>query len=304
MTTIRWRRSPSKPDELQSNARLLRWSDGSVTLQFASDPRAQYEIEGKPLAPPQRNPRKPTPITGPLNRKGRNIKEYDAEADSFTYLVSTQPEGTMMRVTNKVTAGLQILPAANTTDAALEKLKENLALARASRESGEGAVQFTTVTEDPENMKRKAEQTEKEVLRQQRVREKAEQRERERNMRPHERSGRRSPGIAYGFEGEEGTGRKTGRTKPRRPRRHEDWSDDDDYITRGKTREDEYDEEDDFIAASDEEPEIVDDEDDLDDGIEEAPTPKRSRADEDADDSDGVRRKKRKVRIVDDDEDE
>src|SRR5207237_3487510 len=44
MTTIRWRRSPSNPSQLQSNARILRWSDGSLTLQFASDPLSQYEI--------------------------------------------------------------------------------------------------------------------------------------------------------------------------------------------------------------------------------------------------------------------
>src|ERR1700761_8948665 len=40
-TTVRWRHSPSNPSELQSNARILRWSDGSLTLQFASDPTVQ-----------------------------------------------------------------------------------------------------------------------------------------------------------------------------------------------------------------------------------------------------------------------
>ena len=61
LTTLRWRYSPSKPDELQSNARILRWSDGSLTLQLASDPTTQYTIDGKPLAPPQPHPTKPTP---------------------------------------------------------------------------------------------------------------------------------------------------------------------------------------------------------------------------------------------------
>jgi hypothetical protein len=35
MSTIRWRRAPSNSAELQSNARILRWSDGSFTLQIA-----------------------------------------------------------------------------------------------------------------------------------------------------------------------------------------------------------------------------------------------------------------------------
>ncbi|KAI6969143.1 hypothetical protein KC329_g13886, partial [Hortaea werneckii] len=38
ISTIRWRHSPSDPKQLQSNARVLRWSDGSMTLQLASQP--------------------------------------------------------------------------------------------------------------------------------------------------------------------------------------------------------------------------------------------------------------------------
>ena len=60
MTTIRWRRSPSNPAELQSNARVLRWSDGSLTIQLASQPLDQYVINATPLAPPQVNPKIPT----------------------------------------------------------------------------------------------------------------------------------------------------------------------------------------------------------------------------------------------------
>ncbi|KAH0200321.1 hypothetical protein KCU90_g27067, partial [Aureobasidium melanogenum] len=63
ISTVHWRRSPSNPKNIQSNARVLRWSDGSLTLQLASNPTQQYEIEGNPLAPRQRNPAKPTPTS-------------------------------------------------------------------------------------------------------------------------------------------------------------------------------------------------------------------------------------------------
>lgn len=62
-TTIRWRRSPSDYTKLQSNARILRWSDGSLTLQLANDPLTQYEVNPTMLAPPRRPPSPPSSIS-------------------------------------------------------------------------------------------------------------------------------------------------------------------------------------------------------------------------------------------------
>jgi len=49
LINIRWRKSPSAPKQLQSNARILRWSDSSLTLQLASNPTTQYRRPGMRL---------------------------------------------------------------------------------------------------------------------------------------------------------------------------------------------------------------------------------------------------------------
>jgi RNA polymerase-associated protein LEO1 len=319
ITTVRWRHSPSNPTDLQSNARILRWSDGSLTLQLASDPKTQYEIESKPLAPPQRNPPKPTPTSVRDFGKKRqaNGTGYNAAQDSFTYLVAPHESVQMLRVTNKITAGLNILPTAGTADDALERLQNSLAKAAArGREDEADGVMLVNINEDPELAKRRAEAAEREKVKQQRAREKHEMRDRERAGRGYGRSGlMRAGGLTIGaLEDDDGSERRS-RPKARRPRRHEDWSDEEDY-QRGKTREDEYDEEDDFIAASDEEEEIVDDDDDdddIDDGIVEEPrrrdkdSPSKKRGSEGGDEEDagagGSRIKRRRV-VDEDDEDE
>src|SRR2546429_4829081 len=43
-STIYWRRDAQDPNKLQSNSRIIRWSDGSLTLQIASSPKDQYRI--------------------------------------------------------------------------------------------------------------------------------------------------------------------------------------------------------------------------------------------------------------------
>lgn len=314
MTTIRWRHSPSNPAELQSNARILRWSDGSLTLQFASDPKTQYEIEGKPLAPPQRNPSKPTPTSIRDFGKKKTIGSgYNVSQDSFTYLVAPHESIQMLRVTNKITTGLNVLPTADTADDALERLQNALAKAAArGREDEQEGVLVMNTTEDPENAKRRAEAAEREKLRQQRAREKHEMRDRERAGRAFGRSGvTRAGGLTIGaLEDEDGERRS--RPKARKPRRHEDWSDEEDYGPRGRSnREDEYDEEDDFIAASDEEEEVADDDEDEDDGIVDdsrhrGSSPRKRRSDAGDDDEEvgaSVSRAKRR-RVVDEDDDD
>ena len=322
LTTLRWRHSPSNPSELQSNARVLRWSDGSLTLQFAADPTTQYEIDGNPLAPPQRNPKKPTP-TSILDKRGRapNAGTNSLDQESFTYLAAPYESASLLRITNKITTGLSILPSADTTDDALERLQNSLAAAaKAKSLNAEGGIAIKNVAEDPEKAKKAAELAEKEKMRERRKREAHESRERDRANQALGRRGLRTGGglTIGGLEDDEGPARtRVSRPKPRRQRRDEYDSDED--FRKGRTREDEYDEEDEFIAKSDEE-EIVEDDDDeeeeedVDDGIVEKPvereaTSKRSQpteADggEDEDMATSAPRGKRRRVVEEDDEDE
>lgn len=338
MTTIRWRKSPSDPTEMQSNARILRWSDGSLTLQIASEPHKQYTLPGKPLAPPQVDPRKPTPVS--LKRKANgSAPVYDPNKDSFTYLLTPSSSSELLRVTNKITAGLQIQPTKDAKDDAIIALQ--VAMRKAAQANGE-TVQ-TRVTEDPELAKKRAELAEKEIARVERRRQNAAARGEGRSERSFGR--RMGGGLTVGGledDDELGMGYAGGRTaastrKPkqrRQNRRGEIYSDDEEEgDIRGRTREDEYDEEDDFVAGSDEEEEIGDDDgddDDLDEGIsldklkqrKASPAPKRrtpeadDAAEQDAEgdpDSDTapaaggegspVSRSKRR-RVIDDDDDD
>jgi RNA polymerase-associated protein LEO1 len=300
LSTIRWRRSPSNHAELQSNARVLRWSDGSFTLQTANDPTTQFDIDANTLAPPLVNPRIPTPSAVARDRSAKQR----AEKESYTYLVAPYEEANVMRVTNKFTTALSVVPAANLKDAALEKLQNDLAAAATrGRDEADQAISFVDVNEDPDLRRQREEATFKERQRQLRAREKHEARQAERANRTIGRSGVRTAGLSIGdLEDDDGASR------PRKPRAktglRRDWSDDEDYGRgSGKTREDDYDEEDDFIAASDEEPEIVDDDDDLDEGIMASPKRHRGGNDDDDDDEVVVSRTKRR-RVVDDDEDD
>lgn len=299
MATIRWRRSPSNNAHLQSNARILRWSDGSLTLQLASDPSTQFEIDANTLAPPQINPKIPTPTAIKDDKTGNKTS---SKKESYTYLVAPYQEANVMRVTNKITTALNVVPAADLKDAALEKLQNDLAtLATRGRDESDQAISFVDVNEDPDLRRQREEASFKEKQRQARAREKHEARQAERANRTLGRTGGRSSG-GLNIDDLEGNDAPRGPRKPRQKSGlRRDWSDDEDYGRVGRNREDDYDEEDDFIAASDEEPEIVEDDDDLDDEIE--ASPKRARAGADDDDEVVVSRTKRR-RVVDDDEDE
>ncbi|KAF2463188.1 uncharacterized protein BDR25DRAFT_273560 [Lindgomyces ingoldianus] len=305
MTTIRWRRSPSNPDQLQSNARILRWSDGSLTIQLATEPSEHYNINANPLAPPQINPKKPTPTMVSQPTKA-------GSKESYTYLAAPYEEANVMRITNKITTGLSVVPTDASADGALEQLQSALAAAASrGRDEADNAISLIKVTEDPELLRAKEEAMYKEKQRQLRAKEKHELREREKAGRALGRTGSRSAGYGLSIGGLEEDGRKGARKQRPKTGLRRDWSDDEDYDIRGRTREDEYDEEDDFIAASDEEPEIVEDDDDDDDGIIDTPrgeretqSPKRNRGGgyDDEDVVTNVRAKRR--RVVDDDEDE
>ena len=274
----------------------------------------QYEIDGKPLAPPQYNPPKPTPTSVRDKRLGR-APAYDPGKDSFTYLCSPHPAQQSMRITNKVTAGLSVLPSSGTTDDALERLQESLAAAAKAR-GGTGAT-IINMSEDPEKKKRQAEAAEREKDRAAKAAERAASRRREKEDRALGRSGLRTSGYGGGLtigglEDEDRPARGARTQKPLRRSRH-DWSDDEDYGRRRGNREDEYDEEDDFIAGSDEEPEMAEDEDeDIDEGIEEERPRRRSSpkrraseaADEDEDEEVVTSSRTKRRRVVEEDDDD
>ena len=179
MTTLRWRRSPKNPSELQSNARILRWSDGSLTVQLASDPLTQYETNGNPLAPPQRNPLKPTP-TSIHTSSGKVAEKYDEKKDSLTYLIAPYPAVGSLRVSHKLTAGLKIKQSASVVDDAITQLQTSLAAAsNASRVQGTNG-DLAIVDEDPELARRRAELAEREKARARKRNEAQKERENER----------------------------------------------------------------------------------------------------------------------------
>lgn len=337
LSTIRWRHSPSSKSDLQSNARILRWSDGSLTLQFAHDPTKQYRIPGNPLAPPQRNPPKPTPLSSRKDRRGN--AGYTAEKDSFMYLLAPQAQAQILRTTNKLTTSLLIHPPDEPNERAVEALQ--LALAKAQGGGmGDAGLNIIHISEDPELAKKKAELAEKEKERARKRREGQEARNRDRQDRggrPSGFGGGRGGLTLEGLEDDElgaGVGRVRStkpRAKPKRKpnRRGEILTDEEEegYGARARTREDEYDDEDGFLVNDEDEEEVGEDgdeeeeeeEEDIDEGIDlesirkKTKSPKRTREEEQDDldaegeaddevDEGAVARSKRRRVIEDDDE--
>ena len=318
--TMRWRRSPDDPSKVQSNTRLIRWSDGSLTLQIASNAISQLELPGKPLAPAQRKPVIPTPVS----QKATNLP-YDARQDSHTYLASTHMGVGFVQLTNHITTSLSVQASTDDTDDALIRLQENMAAAmRGAKGQAAPGPSPITVTEDPELAKKKAEIAEREKSRAEKRRQSQLERARDRTTGV----GRAGARAAYGSgltagALEDGDARpKKGARKTRR--RGSEYSDDEgDY--RRKTKEDEYDEDDGFLVGSDEEPEVVEDDDEEEEeeldadgedddegqakskskgkgGRERKGSPKRAR-EEDDDDVGGGRGRRRRV-LDEEDEDE
>lgn len=246
-TSLCWREDADDEDSLQSNARIIRWEDGSVTLQLASAPLEQYRISAKTLAP--------------LSKTG----QYNTKLDSHVYLGAAIETASMFRLASHVTHGLTVLPTTLETDDAVQRLQESLAAAaRGSRQTADGSAPVIDVKEDPELAQRRAELMEREALKAERRRQQLADREagRDRGRRttaPHPMGTGLSVGGLEDGDGMMTTrpGRKAGR---RTNRRGEIYSDDEEDYGRGRTREDEYDEDDGFLVGSDEDVEEEGDE--------------------------------------------
>jgi RNA polymerase-associated protein LEO1 len=251
MSTIRWRHSPSDPSELQSNARVLRWSDGSLTLQLATDPSVQYELPGKPLAPPQQNPPKPTPTMAKANRR----RVVDDE--SWTYVCSPLPNAFVVRTVGKVTTALQVQPPVS--ENAEENLKASIAALSAKYGNigvGQKQPKIENFKGDPLQFEKDAQKIERELLRKQRK----EERDKERNPRlTRPGGGGRAGGLTIdGLEGESTSrprAQKSRGSGARRVRRDEYSDEEDEMYGRRGGPEDKYDMEDDFVVNSEEEDE-------------------------------------------------
>jgi RNA polymerase-associated protein LEO1 len=253
-TSLCWRYDPKDESLLQSNARIIRWEDGSLTLQLASAPKEQYRIATKPLAP--------------LNKAG----DYDTKLDSHVYLGAVSETSGVLRLTSHLTHGLTVYPTTVETDDAVQRLQESLAAAaRGGKKTVDGSAPVIEVKEDPELAKRQAELAEREKLKAARRREQLADREMDRGRRigmSHRTGG---AGLTVGgLEDDDLLTTRPRAKKPRRPnRRGEIYTDDEEeYGGRGRTREDEYDEDDGFLVRSDEEVELMDDDDEEEDILE------------------------------------
>jgi RNA polymerase-associated protein LEO1 len=270
LNTIRWRSSPKNPSLVQSNARINRWDDGSLTLQFASHPLDQYELVPKSLTMPQVNPNTPTPTQVILpNYPANHQLKYDPLMDSHTYLAAPHEHATLIRHTNQITTSLTI-NSEEQQDDAVQRLQESMvALKKGSKKNADGGLEVISITEDPELAKKRAELAEKEKNSAQRKLQAQQEKAEGRANNVLRRSGLR-PGMSGltvgGLEDDDGMGMTKGRSsKPkakRARRRNSEYSDEDEELGRGRTREDEYDEDDGFLVGSDEEVEVEEDEDD------------------------------------------
>lgn len=243
-TSLCWRRDPNDEDLLQSNARMIQWEDGSLTLQLASAPTEQYRLASKPLAP--------------LNKNG----EYDTKLDSHVYLGAAVESASLFRLTSHVTHGLTVLPTEMETDDAVQRLQESLAAAtRGSKQTADGSAPVIDMKEDPELAQRKAEQMEREAMKAERRRQQLADREADRGRRVAAPRALAS-GLSIGGLEDDGMLTTRARGKPRRTNRRGEINTDDeeDYGRGPRNREDEYDEDDGFLVGSDED--IEEEEDD------------------------------------------
>ena len=260
-STMYWRRDPKQPELLQSNARIIRWSDGSLTLQHASKPAEQFRINTTALRAsfdPKTN--KVLPLQAG--------QEYEPKRDSHYYLVAPHEHapGIDFQTVRPLDASMRIRPSGDLANASISALRRSL-LANTTGQR-DPLANLNSIRIDTEKARKEAEKAEKDILQSRRKAVNAAEREESKRNRVLGRSGLSRSGYGLsvaGLEGDDGgmpSGRPRQSAKARRKtnRRGEIYSDDeDDTMPRGRTREDEYDREDDFLADSEEEPEVYDD---------------------------------------------
>lgn len=260
-TSLFWRHDPRNPETLQSNSRVIRWSDGSLTLQVASSPKDHYRLDAKALRQTPTNPRRPLPTT----TRQKPSTAYDPNKDTHLYLAAPHETSGLFRVIAPFSAGLRLLQTSDEDDSAIQALTAGL---EAANPAEDPVSSVRILREDPEEARRQAEQFEKERVKAVRRREAAEARDTERKSRVLGRRGMRPGGAGLTVGGleddEEGfmTTKPKKKPKKRANRRGEILTDSEEeggYGLKGRSREDNYDMEDDFMAGSDEEIETYED---------------------------------------------
>lgn len=243
---VRFRRDAST-GRLLSNANVLRWSDGSVTLSVGGE---QYEISKKALAPAEGKP-------------------YNELQDAHYYAAAAELSSNMLMTVGHVTEQYTVRPNKEVGDEALNRLADSMALA--SKMAQNSVIVRTTV--DPELQKKKAEQLEKERMKAQRRRENAQARQ---DFGLGRSSGRGAGGLSIGaLEG--GSGRRKRAAPGSKPRRHRPEYDSDDDLPQGVGRQEKYDLDDGFLVDSDEEEAESGADDDEDDDMLDDEAPSRSK---------------------------
>ncbi|RMZ87012.1 hypothetical protein DV736_g5762, partial [Chaetothyriales sp. CBS 134916] len=219
MSTMYWRRDPKSPSLLQSNSRIIRWSDGSLTLQLASDPTKQYALSVTPLHQ-NYNPKSNTVAATQPSRP------YDPTQDSNNYLVAPHATaGFDYQIVRPLDAGLKVLPTADQDKAA--KLILQQALHKSKNNTFDPFTNVKTIRVDPEKAKRDAERAEKEIAATKRMAANAQDRDLIRRDRDDDGTARSRPSKAKS-------------RRPKRNRRGSIYSDDEDEtLPRGRTKEDE-----------------------------------------------------------------
>lgn len=248
-TTIRTRRDPTTKDTLQSNSRIIRWSDGTLSLQVASTPNF-YDLPAKALCPDP-----------------EHEDAYDPAQDSHTYLLDPHESASTLRVVARATKSLQCVSASASlvADQSIQRLNNEFAAALSARTGRSNQLEITAM-KDPEAERKEAERIAKEKERAAKKIEAQQRRQRERDPLGMESAARR----AY----QKVTGTRSKRDSP--------------PITSGRRmgREDEYDLEDEFIEGSeDEEEEAEESEEERRPRRESERDRKRRRVVEDDDDS-------------------
>lgn len=282
-------------------------------MQLGSNPREQFELSAKTLAQPQVNPIVPTPTSVDAS-KGASTA-YNARLDSHTYLAAPHEHAGLMRHTHHITTSLAV-QSTEQDDDALVRLQQGLAAAaRGNKATVDGGLEVISINEDPENAKRRAELAEKEKSKMQRRYQIQQDRENTRANNVFKRSGLRTVGglTVGGLEDDdELLGSKARKPKPkaRKPRRrNSEYSDDEDFRGRGRTKEDEYDQDDGFLVGSDEEPEVGEESEeeaemDAEGDDDEEIVPEKAKKTVSTEDGAGGGRQKRRRVIMEEDDDE
>ncbi|EWC48797.1 hypothetical protein DRE_00102 [Drechslerella stenobrocha 248] len=147
-TAIRWRRSAADPSKLESNSRIIKWSDGSFSLQIGSSKEGLYDLPTNQLIPPKNT-------------------DYNPAHDSFTFLAEPLANSRLVRFFSHATQSMGVVSASDSV--ITDDIKQMVAARykatqkRRGNEEGLNQMDISYKVEDPERARREAEAVEREV---------------------------------------------------------------------------------------------------------------------------------------------